>query len=287
MTIKKVFEMQNKLNQRSNDDWPPVTEEQRQEWMFKYLTALDQEKAELIDSLPWKWWKKQDANWDNVKIELVDILHFFVSMCMIAGMDADELLELYFKKNELNFKRQDEGYREGTYQKVVDGVEDNERLHGQDSRVSILNFNGAKPLALKFDIVDRSSFQPGPWDGEPDLLAWEDPDTGFICEIHRNKTFGHLCGYVGVGKQHVLYGVDYDLDVYHDLDIHGGCTFSEKKSYFYDKELWYIGFDALHSDDYAPISTSHFSGIDKDCSYKDIGYMINEVRRLASQLSEV
>ena len=35
---------------------------------------------------------------------------------------------LYAKKNKLNFKRQDEGYQDGTYDKYKDGVEDN-RLH--------------------------------------------------------------------------------------------------------------------------------------------------------------
>ena len=34
----------------------------------------------------------------------------------------------FCKKNDLNFKRQDEGYQEGTYQKVdADGVEDNQK----------------------------------------------------------------------------------------------------------------------------------------------------------------
>jgi hypothetical protein len=46
-------------------------------------------------------------------------------MCTIADMDANEVMELYAKKNQLNFKRQDEGYKEGTYDKMKGGVEDN------------------------------------------------------------------------------------------------------------------------------------------------------------------
>jgi dimeric dUTPase (all-alpha-NTP-PPase superfamily) len=97
----------------------------RKRWLFQYNLAMQQEQAELIDSLNWKWWKKGKDNWDNVKVELIDILHFWVSMCTVAGMDSKEVMDLYFKKNKLNHKRQDEGYKEGTYDKYKDGVEDN------------------------------------------------------------------------------------------------------------------------------------------------------------------
>ena len=53
------------------------------------------------------------------------MLHFWVSMCTIANMDAKEVFELYAKKNKLNFKRQDEGYKEGSYDKYKNGVVDN------------------------------------------------------------------------------------------------------------------------------------------------------------------
>ena len=74
----------------------------------------------------WKWWKKDQDDWDNVKVELVDMLHFWVSMCTIAGMNAQDVFDLYAKKHQLNVKRQDEGYKDGSYQKYnEDGVEDN------------------------------------------------------------------------------------------------------------------------------------------------------------------
>ena len=41
-----------------------------------------------------------------VKEELVDILHFFISMCHKTGMDADELYARYMEKNKENFARQ-------------------------------------------------------------------------------------------------------------------------------------------------------------------------------------
>ena len=131
MTLQAIFDKQIELNKRINntlyDDIKKDTE-LRRKWFLNFELALKQESAEAIDSLNWKWWKKDDDDWDNAKVELVDMLHFWVSMCTIAGMDAEEVMTLYFKKNDLNFKRQDEGYQEGTYQKVdADGVEDNQK----------------------------------------------------------------------------------------------------------------------------------------------------------------
>ena len=131
MTLQAIFDKQIELNKRINNtlyDDIKKDPELRRKWFLNFELALKQESAEAIDSLNWKWWKKDEDDWDNAKVELVDMLHFWVSMCTIAGMDAEEVMTLYFKKNDLNFKRQDEGYREGTYQKVdADGVEDNQK----------------------------------------------------------------------------------------------------------------------------------------------------------------
>lgn len=130
MDLEKIFEKQIELNKRINPDlYTQIQEnpELRRTWFLNFELALRQESSEAIDSLNWKWWKKDEEDWDNIKVELVDMLHFWVSMCTIAGMDAKEVMELYAKKNKLNFKRQDEGYKEGTYDKYKDGQEDNKQ----------------------------------------------------------------------------------------------------------------------------------------------------------------
>jgi len=43
-------------------------------------------------------------------------------------MSFDELYQIYVGKNVLNMFRQDNGYKEGTYNKVWNGREDNEYL---------------------------------------------------------------------------------------------------------------------------------------------------------------
>lgn len=73
------------------------------------------ELAELLDEVNFKWWKNPKAvDEDRVKEELVDILHFFVSMCHKIGMTSEELYSRYVAKNQLNFDRQyGKGDKEG------------------------------------------------------------------------------------------------------------------------------------------------------------------------------
>ena len=128
MSLQEIFEEQIRLNEKINPDlYKEISNPDiRRERFLQFELALRQESAEAIDSLNWKWWKKDEEDWDNIKVELVDMLHFWVSMCTVAGIDADDVINLYLKKNQLNHKRQNEGYKDGNYEKVVDGVEDNQ-----------------------------------------------------------------------------------------------------------------------------------------------------------------
>ena len=76
-------------------------------WIQRETLAMLSELAELIDEVNFKWWKNEKpVDVDKVRDELVDILHFFVSMCLKTGMDADELHRRYLDKNKENFARQ-------------------------------------------------------------------------------------------------------------------------------------------------------------------------------------
>jgi len=79
----------------------------REEWIQRQTLAMISELAELLDEVNFKWWKNpKPVNEAAVKGELVDILHFLVSMCLKMGMTADELHALYTQKNRENFNRQ-------------------------------------------------------------------------------------------------------------------------------------------------------------------------------------
>ena len=127
MSLQAIFDEQIRLNEKINPDlYKEVDDpEVKRQRFLQFELAMRQEASEAIDSLNWKWWKKDDDDWDNIKIELVDMLHFWVSMCTVAGLSADDVIELYLKKNQLNHKRQNEGYKDGNYDKNAGGVEDN------------------------------------------------------------------------------------------------------------------------------------------------------------------
>ena len=141
--LKTIFEKQYELNkrilkERHDQDYDELCDHSKQnaklekfrvEWILNYNRAQIHESIELEDSLPWKWWKdKSDIDWQNIGIELIDELHFWVSKCQIAGLDVEKLSDLYAKKNKLNQLRQDKGYG-STYNKVDEnGVEDNKRM---------------------------------------------------------------------------------------------------------------------------------------------------------------
>ena len=101
-----IFAMQEKFDQDviRNRGLQGVTPE---EWIQKQTLAMLSELAELIAEVNFKWWKNpKPVVTDNVREELVDILHFFVGMCNRSGMGSEELFARYIKKNEENFKRQ-------------------------------------------------------------------------------------------------------------------------------------------------------------------------------------
>lgn len=177
--FEKMLEMQDAMNAKVNPDWRSAG--------YNWNRAVFVECGELMDHIGWKWWKKQEPNIEQAKIELVDIWHFGMSdmivnvdmpfgemalifeksfnravefsngyeknketmlvlteslaeysiryevfndsmfyLAMYAfDMSFDELYQMYIGKNVLNFFRQDNGYKDGSYVKDWNGEEDN------------------------------------------------------------------------------------------------------------------------------------------------------------------
>lgn len=169
-----MLTMQDRMNQKVHPEWI--------EQQFEWYRAIWIECGELIEHYGYKWWKKQTADMDQVKLEVIDIWHFGMSALFQPGqsledtaelmaraldgyeyqgqgvreateslaadtlnrqgfsvalfwdllhsveMNFDELYRQYVGKNVLNFFRQDNGYKDGTYIKQWQGREDNEHL---------------------------------------------------------------------------------------------------------------------------------------------------------------
>lgn len=103
--LDTIFEMQAKLNEYIIEK--RKLEFTKEEWIQKRILAMIDETAELLNEINYKWWKNpKPIDESAVKEEIVDILHFFIGICIDAGMTADELFEIYLNKNKENYLRQ-------------------------------------------------------------------------------------------------------------------------------------------------------------------------------------
>jgi len=172
--VKNMLEMQFRMNARIHEHW--IDQD------FAWYRAVWIECGELMDHVGYKWWKKQEPDMDQVRLEVVDIWHFgmsalfttqpnletladtisadmlleselisdihaatealaqnalethsfsvphFTVLMSACGLSPEELYRQYVGKNVLNFFRQDNGYKDGTYVKLWCGREDNEHL---------------------------------------------------------------------------------------------------------------------------------------------------------------
>ena len=134
--LDKIFEMQtelndyvfakNKLKDKSGQDSNmqaiigAVAENQLMvndlpnEWLMNYSKAMKEELIELDEELLWKWWSKDEIDMQNIRVELIDILHFLISAMMCAGLDAEKVFDIYQQKHAVNLKRQDSDYKKAT-----------------------------------------------------------------------------------------------------------------------------------------------------------------------------
>ena len=109
--LEDIFRLQEALNLRIGVDTAHLTDEQRQQWVLNYCRAMSQEIAELTDSVPWKWWAKyQKFDKQNARVEVVDLLHFLISLAQVLEMSHDDIYEAYTKKHQVNVARQESGY---------------------------------------------------------------------------------------------------------------------------------------------------------------------------------
>ena len=84
------------------------------QWLGHYAKAIEEELKELNADLLWKWWSKDRIDIQNIRVELIDILHFLVSAMICSGLTADDVCEIYRQKHAVNVRRQDSGYSKAT-----------------------------------------------------------------------------------------------------------------------------------------------------------------------------
>ncbi|MCK9453979.1 dUTP diphosphatase [Sulfurimonas sp.] len=81
--ILLMLQLQADLNEATNGDkWTEgVTKNGK---LINWRRCIYMECAEMIDSFTWKHWKNidQEADWDNLQVEVVDVWHFIMSLAI-------------------------------------------------------------------------------------------------------------------------------------------------------------------------------------------------------------
>jgi len=82
-----MLKLQDRLNSIINPDWIGGG--------ARFLRAAFVESAEALEHHGWKWWKKQSIDLPQVQMELIDILHFYLSHTLVsAGGSAEDAAHL-------------------------------------------------------------------------------------------------------------------------------------------------------------------------------------------------
>ena len=81
--IQDMLVLQDKINSQINRSW--MNEH------FPWYRAIWVESSELLDHYGWKWWKHQEPDIEQVKLELIDIWHFGLSEILMTQQPADKI----------------------------------------------------------------------------------------------------------------------------------------------------------------------------------------------------
>ncbi len=80
-----MLQMQHRMNTRVHPDWVAQN--------FEWYRAAWIECGELIEHYGYKWWKKQQPDLEQVRLEVIDIWHFGMSALFGAGRSIDEIAD--------------------------------------------------------------------------------------------------------------------------------------------------------------------------------------------------
>ncbi len=83
--LRNMAALQDRHNRQVHADW--------RNQGYEYYRAVWIECAELLDHIGWKWWRRQDRDLEQVRLEIVDIWHFGLSDLLRANAVNDALAD--------------------------------------------------------------------------------------------------------------------------------------------------------------------------------------------------
>lgn len=102
--LASMLEMQDAMNSKVNPDWIAA----KNNWH----RAIQVEGVEAIEHHGWKWWKRQDCDMAQLRMELVDIWHFILSAAIqdkhgnVALAKMEMMTELNLHQKSVQFDNQ-------------------------------------------------------------------------------------------------------------------------------------------------------------------------------------
>ena len=110
--LQHMFDLQKEFEKRWFD-FDSINDDEKQHLAIEFIGHIFEELAEVRAEIPLrKHWKSGgEVNIRKLKLELVDVLHFFITVCLIFDLDANDIYDTFLHKHDVNNKRQDEwGY---------------------------------------------------------------------------------------------------------------------------------------------------------------------------------
>ncbi len=120
--LEDMFERQAALNKRIGYDTQALRANfdprLAGKWLNDYITAAGNELEELRDCTFWKHWCSEAQRGErfaihdlqNARVEVIDLLFFWISMAQCVGLSARDVHNLYLQKLNVNHQRQDDDY---------------------------------------------------------------------------------------------------------------------------------------------------------------------------------
>lgn len=110
----ELFADQAKFESYMGYDISGMSEKERGEYIRLHVLMVTDELHEMLHEIPFfKPWKKYSdlepenaLKWQKARMELVDALHFFLTLCLGLGLTAEELFMMYESKLQENYRRQ-------------------------------------------------------------------------------------------------------------------------------------------------------------------------------------
>lgn len=149
--LESMFDTQMQLNNKSYDTaW--ITKGTTYE--FDYEIAAAQEIGEFLNSLPYSWWSKAEADRQNCVTELVDAWHFIMSQAIIdrGGDQQQAVLDAFEAYQQAEGSFIEQSVKRATKELVAALYMNEVNVGGHDSGVNVNYLRSFFRLCMSYDV---------------------------------------------------------------------------------------------------------------------------------------